>query len=163
MQGGQLYSHLWCRGIANILYKELFALDPFSRHAGEYFREHFLQHGAGKRPRELVEYLTGSKLTADRLASALVTPIEHSAKFASGFHVFDSGLGAKQWWHREVSGSPDSPLFARLSSTHPHLVAPDGRLKVPPPFDRENMLRLREKSGSRTLGEPQPSQQIAER
>ncbi|XP_063678573.1 mitochondrial intermediate peptidase-like [Bolinopsis microptera] len=146
-QGGQVYSHLWCKAIANILHKELFVIDPFSRHAGEYFREHFLQHGAGKRPREMVEYLTGTKLTADRLANALVAPIEHASKVAAGFKVFGDGMGGKQWWHRDVSGSPDSALFSRLSSTHPHLVGPEGNLKVPPPFDREGMVRLREQTG----------------
>ena len=53
----------------------------------------------------------------------------------------------KQWWHRDVSGSPDSALFSRLSSSHPHLVGPEGNLKVPPPFDREGMVRLRGQTG----------------
>ena len=59
---------------------------------------------------------------------------------------------AKQWWHRDVSGSPDTPLLSRLSSTHPHLVGPEGNLKVPQPFDREGMVKLRRRPQGDRLG-----------
>lgn len=147
-QGGHVYSHLWCKAVAAILYEELFALDPFSRQAGEYLRENLLQHGAARNPREMVEYLTGTKLTPDRMASALLKPIEGSLNYGQGFQV-PGFTGGPQEWHRDIS-SPDSPLLARLSSSHPHLVEPSGDLKVPGGFVKGEVKQLRERGVNRT-------------
>ena len=45
---------------------------------------------------QLLTFLVpGTKLTADRLANALVAPIEHASKVAAGFKVFGDGMGGE--------------------------------------------------------------------
>jgi intermediate peptidase len=52
--GGTYYTYLWCDALAGHIYDVLFREDPFSRQAGDRFRERLLAHGGGQNPWHLV-------------------------------------------------------------------------------------------------------------
>lgn len=69
--GGKYFSYLWARAIANLIWRDCFSEDPFSRAAGEQYRYKMLGHGGEFPAVQLVSELLGYEPSTADLVSAL--------------------------------------------------------------------------------------------
>ena len=69
--GSKYFSYLWARAIANLIWKDCFHKDPFSRVSGEQYRNKMLCHGGEFPASKLVFDLLGYEPTIQDLVNAL--------------------------------------------------------------------------------------------
>ena len=74
--GAKYYSYLMSRAVASRIWHHCFQKDPFSRAAGERYRNEVLAHGGGRHPVELVHGLLGEKPSTEMLVKSLVEDLE---------------------------------------------------------------------------------------
>lgn len=67
---GKYYSYLWSRSVANLIWKECFQNDPYSRSSGRRYEEAMLMHGGGLHPLKMVRGLLGYEPSIEELVDA---------------------------------------------------------------------------------------------
>lgn len=76
--GAKYYSYLVSRSVASWIWHQHFAKDPFSKEAGQRFRQKILEHGGSKPPKYLVEDFLDQDVNADSLAKALLLDVDRN-------------------------------------------------------------------------------------
>lgn len=76
--GAKYYSYLMSRAIASWIWHAYFKADPFSRTAGERYRNECLAHGGGLPSRKLVAAFLGRDVTAQSLTQSLVGELDET-------------------------------------------------------------------------------------
>ena len=75
--GARYYSYLMSRAVAARLWQQCFRAEPFSRRAGDRYRQSLLVHGGQVAPAQLVHDALGQRPDTDMLVQAVLDDISH--------------------------------------------------------------------------------------
>lgn len=74
--GAKYYSYLVSRAIAGAIWTKLFAEEPLSRKAGEYYRRELLAPGGGKPAQKIAEDVLSCRVDANFIASSVADSLQ---------------------------------------------------------------------------------------
>ncbi|GAB6021310.1 hypothetical protein CHUAL_003925 [Chamberlinius hualienensis] len=80
--GARYYSYLMSKSVASWIWQDHFKKDPFSREAGERYRQRVLAHGGGRPPKQILEDFLNDSLTGEKLVQHIVSEVKNRSVVA---------------------------------------------------------------------------------